>query len=107
MMSSKTTSPPDSFQSRHEYSTTLLGAPVLSPVMKSAMLTGMADEQSRLWRVGIGRALPSAFSGRDAGLAEEELLREVGPYPFELSRRKSWDIVFNELSQILSPLYPS
>ena len=39
-----------------------------------------------------------------AGLAEDELTGEIGPYSFSGPRGKSWEAVFDELSQILSPI---
>ncbi len=39
-----------------------------------------------------------------AGLARDELAGEIGPYTFSGPRGKSWEVVFDELTQILSPI---
>ena len=37
-------------------------------------------------------------------LADRELAGEIGPFTFSQPPRKSWEIVFDELRQILSPI---
>ncbi len=41
---------------------------------------------------------------RQERLARDELSGQVGPYAFSRPHGKSWDVVFDELSRLLSPV---